>query len=504
MGSFNFTNKDITLIKEHGISMDEILSQLEKFRKGSTYSILVKPAVLGSGIFDINNYDRSELLQLFDQASENGRISKFVPASGAATRMFKDLLSYVNSDNSGRSELSEKELTSVAETMTNIQNFPFFDDLKLSIEKSGLKMDDLVNTEDCVTILDFLLFEKGLNYSKLPKALLKFHKYDNGSRTSLEEHFVEGMKYAADSSGNINLHFTVSPEHIELFESLITELKGKYRSGYKFNVTLTTQKPETDTISADKNSDPFRDRNGNIVLRPGGHGALIQNLNSLNEDIVFVKNIDNVQPEYNDLSINKKLLAGILIKLQNKIFQYIELLENYALEYLLEIEKFINDLLNIQLNEDYFMKTQDDKIAYLLSLLIRPVRVCGMVKNTGAPGGGPFYVIKNEQISLQIVESSQIDMAKEDQKNIFLSSTHFNPVDLVCGIKDKEGDSFNLLNYIDHDAYFISEKSVEGKPLKALELPGLWNGAMADWITVFVEVPLETFTPVKTVNDLLR
>ncbi|NOR45295.1 MAG: DUF4301 family protein [Candidatus Delongbacteria bacterium] len=489
----NFNDNDLNRLAKYDISLDDIDQQINKFIKGSPFSDLVKPASTLSGIFNLDSFDKDELLPLYDTAAKNGRISKFVPASGAATRMFKDLLEFYYSDGKNIND-------NCKEVFSKLNNFPFYADLKKTLSDDDHNINKLLEEKNYKLILEYLLFEKGLNYSKLPKGLLKFSQ----GETALEEHFYEGIEYAADQNKNIKLQFTVSEEHLEDFNKLVDELKNKFLPDYKFNITFSTQKPSTDTLAVDVNNEPFRDKNNEIVLRPGGHGALIHNLNSLNGDIVFIKNIDNVQSGDNDLSSYKKLLAGILLKNQSQIFKYIDLLQNKNLSDILEIENFIINDLNISLQSDYKNKTTEEKIDNLLSLLIRPIRVCGMVKNAGAPGGGPFYVRKNNDISLQIVESSQIDLSKEEQKTIFGSSTHFNPVDIVCGLKDSKDDAFNLLNYIDQDTYFISNKSVDGKPLKALELPGLWNGAMAEWITIFVEVPLETFTPVKIVNDLLR
>ncbi|MDA3886666.1 MAG: DUF4301 family protein [Candidatus Delongbacteria bacterium] len=497
MNNIHFNNNDLGKLKKHRISLDDIDKQISKFIKGSPFSDLVKPATTLSGISKLNSFNKEELLSLYDIVVESDRISKFVPASGAATRMFKDLLEFYYSDYKNINDKCE-------EVFSEINNFPFYDDLKKTLFDDGHNINELLKDKNYQLILKYLLFEKGLNYSNLPKGLLKFSKYEDNSITALEEHFFEGIDYASDQNNKIKIHFTVSEEHLNDFEKLVKELQNKFLSDYTFDVTFSTQKPSTDTLAVDENNEPFRDNNNEIVLRPGGHGALIHNLNSLNADILFIKNIDNVQSGNNNLSLYKKLLAGILLKNQSKIFKHVDMLQKKNSADLTEIESFIINDLNISLHVDYTNKTTEEKIDHLLSLLIRPIRVCGMVQNTGAPGGGPFFVRKNDDISLQIVESSQIDLTKEDQKKIFESSTHFNPVDIVCALKDKDGDSFNLLNYIDQDTYFISNKSVDGKPLKALELPGLWNGAMAEWITIFVEVPLETFTPVKTVNDLLH
>ncbi|MCK5761131.1 MAG: DUF4301 family protein, partial [Candidatus Delongbacteria bacterium] len=408
--------------------------------------------------------------------------------------MFKDLLEFYHTNDK---DMDDK----CKEFFSELKNFPFYSDLKKILSNAKYNINELLEDKNYKLILEYLLFEKG----KLPKALLKFSQYVNNIRTALEEHFYEGIEYASDLNNNVKLHFTVSEEHLDGFEGLTDELKSKFLPGYTFDVTFSTQKPSTDTIAVDENNVPLRDENDNVVLRPGGHGALIHNLNSLNENIVFIKNVDNVITDQNKtITIeHKKIIGGILIKTQNAIFKYIEDLNSRKYSDIITIEKYIKNDLNLTLPSNYYENIIEKKAKILLSTLNRPIRVCGMVKNTGAPGGGPFFVKKNDTISLQIVESSQIDLSKEDQREIFESSTHFNPVDLVCGLKDHNGNNFNLLDFIDHDAYFISNKSLNGKPLKALELPGLWNGAMANWITLFIDVPLETFNPVKTVNDLL-
>ena len=349
----------------------------------------------------------------------------------------------------------------------------------------------------------------GLNYGALPKGLLKFHRYANGVRTPLEEHLVEGALYAAGKTGQVNVHFTVSTEHKALFSQLVEEKVAEYakKYGVSFNVSFSEQKPSTDTLAADMENKPFRD-NGKLVFRPGGHGALIENLNDLDADIVFIKNIDNVVPDRlkGDTVTYKKLLAGVLVTLQQQAFQYLKLLDggHYSHDQLETIIRFVQQQLRCR-KEDIKDLEDADLVIYLRKKLNRPMRVCGMVKNVGEPGGGPFLAYNPDgTVSLQILESSQIDMKDPEKKAMFEQGTHFNPVDLVCAIRDYKGNKFNLLDYVDKATGFISYKSKNGKDLKALELPGLWNGSMSDWSTVFVEVPLSTFNPVKTVNDLLR
>jgi hypothetical protein len=367
----------------------------------------------------------------------------------------------------------------------------------------------LIEEGNFKSVVDNLLNDKGLNYGNLPKGLLKFHSYPKEIRTSIEEHLVEGALYAVNGAGIVNLHFTVSEEHKELFKAKIDSVKSIYekRFGVKFNISFSTQKQSTDTIAADSENNPFRSE-GKLVFRPGGHGALIENLNEMDADIIFIKNIDNVVPDkFKDSTVKyKQVIAGVLVSLQQKIYTYSEALENgkYSHDQLVEMLHFLSHSLFTS-SPDINGYSDSELAEYLKGKFMRPIRVCGMVKNVGEPGGGPFLAYNNDgSVSLQILESSQIDMNNAEAVAIFKSATHFNPVDLVCAVKDKSGNNYNLIKYVDPQTGFISLKSKNGKELKALELPGLWNGAMSDWNTVFVEVPLETFNPVKTVNDLLR
>ena len=428
--------------------------------------------------------------------------------------MFKSLFSFIGkydgSEKAYNEYINDKSFNSVQNFILHLKDFAFYDDLLKIMLKNGTEIDKCIEQNDFKTIINFLLTEKGLNYASLPKGLLKFHRYIKYSRTAFEEHFVEAANYSKNKLNIANIHFTLSPEHIEKFEKLINEVLKKYEDTFetKFNISYSIQKPSTDTIAVDMNNEPFREKDGSLLFRPGGHGALLQNLNDLDGDIIFVKNIDNIVPDRlkEETYIYKKALAAYLHNILENTHLYLKILEKNDIseEIINEISSFASEKLNI--SSDKFPKlNNDEKINYLFSKLNRPIRVCGMVKNQGEPGGGPFWVKnKNNELSLQIVESSQINLSEPSQKEIFSKSTHFNPVDLVCGVKDYKRQKFNLLNYTDPDTGFISTKSKDGKDLKALELPGLWNGAMANWITIFVEVPIITFNPVKTVNDLLR
>jgi len=392
----------------------------------------------------------------------------------------------------------------------NVHNFAFFADLNAACEKNnGKGIDALVAEGNYKAVVANLLEAAGLNYGALPKGLLKFHSYEDGVRTPLEEHLVEGALYAAGKTGKVNVHFTVSTEHRELFKALVEEKVAAYAAKYgvEYLVSFSEQKPSTDTVAADMENKPFRD-NGKLLFRPGGHGALIENLNDLDADVIFIKNIDNVVPDRlkDETVAYKKLIAGVLVTLQKKAFEYLELLDGgkYTHEQLEEIIKFVQTDLCCR-KADIKDLEDADLVIYLRKKLNRPMRICGMVKNVGEPGGGPFLAYNPDgTVSLQVLESSQIDMNDPEKKAMFENGTHFNPVDLVCAVRDYKGNKFNLVNYVDKATGFISYKSKSGKELKALELPGLWNGAMSDWSTIFVEVPLGTFNPVKTVNDLLR
>ena len=499
------TPEDKALLEKKGISEAQIAEQLACFEKGFPFLQLDGAASIEKGILAPADNELNTYLQAWDTYKQSDKnIVKFVPASGAASRMFKNLFEFLGADYDIPTTDFEKKF------FNNIQDFAFYTDLNAACEKNnGKGIEALVNESNYKPIVANLLEEAGLNYGALPKGLLKFHKYDNGARTPLEEHLVEGALYAAGTTGKVNVHFTVSTEHRDLFKALVEEKVAEYAQKYniEYSVSFSEQKPSTDTIAADMENKPFRD-NGKLLFRPGGHGALIENLNDLDADIVFIKNIDNVVPDrLKDETVTyKKLIAGVLVTLQKQAFDYLELLDSgkYTHEQLEEIIRFVQQDLCCRKTD---IKELEDAelVIYLRNKLNRPMRVCGMVKNVGEPGGGPFLAYNPDgTISLQILESSQIDMKDEEKKAMFEKGTHFNPVDLVCAVRDYKGNKFDLVKYVDKATGFISYKSKSGKELKALELPGLWNGAMSDWSTVFVEVPLGTFNPVKTVNDLLR
>lgn len=500
-----FTSEDIDLLKLKGISLHEVEEQINNFKDGFPFLNIVNTATTQKGITVIRPEVIDQHISSWDKYSDSDKkIFKFVPASGAASRMFKDLFEFLDRI----SDLPETEFTQTF--FINIKKFAFYEALNQTcIQKTEKDIDELISNNQYKTIVYLLLSEEGLNYGSLPKGLLLFHSYSDHNRTPFEEHLVEGSMYAKSKNRIANLHFTVSPEHRPLFECLLENIQEKYEKtlDINFNISFSEQKAKTDTIAVNSDNTPFRD-NGKLLFRPGGHGALIENLNDLDADIIFVKNVDNVVPDRlkREERTSKKVLAGYLVDIQKKIFEYLEIIESgtYTHEQLLEMIHFIQNELNTKNPEVKYLEDVE-LVLYIKQKLNRPIRVCGMVRNIGEPGGGPFFAFNEDgTISLQILESSQIDVNDPDKAKMFMDGTHFNPVDLVCAVKDYQGNKFDLRSFVDKNTGFISHKSKNGQDLKALELPGLWNGAMSDWNTIFIEVPLSTFNPVKTVNDLLR
>lgn len=505
MTKYTITETDKQVLLEKGISEDVLMEQLKSFEDGFPFLELSAAASVDKGIKIISSADEKYYLDVWDNyCTTEKRIVKFVPASGAASRMFKDLYGFIDASYDIPTTNFEKSF------FDNLDKFAFYKELDaicLKNEKKGVH--ELLKLKRYKDIVKNLLLENGLNYGNLPKGLLKFHNYEDCSRTPVEEHLKEGYLYAKNNNGIIDIHFTVSPEHRLLFENLIKDkIPALEKSlGVKYNISFSEQKSSTDTVAVDADNKPFTE-NGRMVFRPAGHGALIENLNELDADVVFIKNIDNVIPDkYKTIETRyKKILAGVLVDTQDKIFEYLRIIDSgkYTHERLMEILHFLQKVLNVK-NPDTKFLEDAELVLYLKRKLDRPCRVCGMVKNVGEPGGGPFLAYNQDgTISPQILESSQIDMNNLFKKNLFDNGTHFNPVDLVCGIKDYRGFKFDLKNFVDTNTGFISKKSKNGKEIKALELPGLWNGAMSDWNTIFVEVPVDVFNPVKTVNDLLR
>lgn len=483
-----FSTDQEEYIKSRGSDPRTIENQIQDFKSGFPFLNLDRPATIEDGIIRLSSEQIDNFLNQYQTLIDGKDLLKFVPASGAATRMFKELFEFVSTGemNAGTQKFID-----------GLRDFAFYGELSDCLKNQEHNIEALLESKDYKTIVSALLDESGLGYGSLPKGLLSFHKLENGAKTPVEEHLIEGAKYAAQGD-QVRLHFTVSPEHQEKFESKLNNVLSDYENklGVKYEVTFSQQKKSTDTIAVDLSNEPFLD-NGQLLFRPAGHGALLENLNDLHADVIFVKNIDNVVPDHlkEDTITYKKALASLLVSFQEDSFGWQQRIEKG--------EDCLTEALDV-LKTKYGIALDLGDIDALSKYLNRPVRVCGMVENTGEPGGGPFWVKGAEGVSLQIAETAQIDLDDAGQSSILKKSSHFNPVDLVCGVKNFKGEKFDLLAYRDNKTGFITQKSKNGKDLKAMELPGLWNGAMADWITLFVEVPISTFNPVKTVNDLLK
>lgn len=497
------SQKDLQQINGRGIHIDEINRQIKHFQQGFPSSDIRLPATAGKGIMLLNEGDQKHFLDVYLDNAADFRITRFVPASGAASRMFKSLFEAL--EKMEGMDIKEQEdwiegKKEIRRFFNKLEKYAFFDDLS-------------PDATEPISILKALLGDDGLQYGSLPKGLLKFHKYSKSDRrTAFEEHVREAVKYCGTRKGMVRIHLTVSPEHLDRFQTEAARiLPGIEReTGMSIDLGFSFQKPETDTIAVDSENEPFRQADGTLLFRPGGHGALIMNLDALDADLVFISNIDNVAPDrLKSLRVKQKqVLGGVLLEVRSKIFYYLQQLqgdEKPEKTRLDSIVSYLHERLGIAIPEMLESWDVGELKEWLVSTMNRPIRVCGMVRNEGEPGGGPYYVrSESGEVSLQIVESSQIDLEKQEKALMVLQATHFNPVDLVCSITDYKGEKFNLSRFVDHDTGFISEKSIGGRSLKALELPGLWNGSMAGWLTLFVDVPVETFSPVKTVFDLVR
>ena len=508
-----FTEKDLQLFAQKGIEKNKVDVQIKKFEEGFPYVKLRAAATPVHGVLSFDQYQVNNYVDYYNQHIQYYDVLKFVPASGAASRMFKDLFEFRDALQKGVSIdtiMKNSEYAAAQVFVKGIKRFAFYSQLKQVLSRDGFDIERLIIEGDFEIILNYVLEEKGLNSANLPKALLLFHRYNDGSRLAMAEHLVEGVSYALNGQRQVKIHFTVSAEHKKIFRDALEDVIPLYAEQYdvSYEISFSEQKKSTDTIAVDMDNKPFREEDGGILFRPAGHGALIENLNDLDSEIVFIKNIDNVVPDNLRGPTNtfKKVIGAHLISLQKQSFEYLQMLDqaNFTEEDLEDIIQFVQKDLMISLDQEFDTMDNIEKIDFLFSKMNRPMRVCGMVRNEGEPGGGPFLVLTDGGESLQIVESSQIDMKDAEQKAIVDSATHFNPVDLVCALYNYKNEKFNLSLFVDADTGFISQKSKNGRKLKAQELPGLWNGAMADWISVFVEVPIETFNPVKTVNDLLR
>lgn len=509
-----FSNKDIHQIEKKGLSVKKVNSQIDLFTTGLPFVNLQSAATINNGILKLSKEEKETFIQLFDQERNNYSIIKFVPASGAATRMFKSFFSFLENYNPDEetlnSYINRTKETLLAVFFVGLEKLPFY---KIVMDKIASIYPDyktFSNDKQHYIFVKTMLDKDKLNYGFFPKGLLPFHQYKKHNATAFEEHLFEAALYAS-SNKKANIHYTISEKYKDIFNAEFKKIQTvvECKTNTKFEISFSYQKEATDTIAVTLENEPFRLEDGSLLFRPSGHGALLSNLGDLDADIIFIKNIDNVVVfKYEDeVSEFKKMLAGVLIQVQKQAFNYLNKLENHRLTEteIVEIAMFLSNKMNVDISSEFEKFATEYQIEYLKAKLHRPIRVCGMVKNEGEPGGGPFWV-KDEggQISLQIVESAQINKKDKAQKDILKNATHFNPVDLVCGIRDYQGNKFNLEQFVDPKTAFITMKTKEGNDLKALELPGLWNGSMAHWNTIFVEVPLITFNPVKTVTDLLK
>ncbi len=497
-----FTQEDEAQIDRHGLTKSTVLTQIEYFKKGFPPANLDRPATVGDGITRLTSEDTARYVADYQNKMREKVVVKFVPASGAASRMFKSLFAFLEEYKGTESDYnkltSNTNQGSVFEFLKNLDQFAFHEDLSQLFAKENKSLNEQHVKREYAEIVSKLLQSNGLGYGSLPKGLLKFHKEDSVIKTPVEEHIIEGCQYAKGEDGTVSIHFTVSPEHMDGFKAHVAQVRQNYEKNYdcRLDISYSVQNPGTDTIAVTPENTPFRNLDGTLLFRPAGHGALLENLNGIDADIIFLKNIDNVVPDRlkADTITYKQALAGILVETQERAFSLIENIESTSDAELRDFAKTIGYAPKGQ------MTSQD-----WLKVLERPIRVCGMVQNQGDPGGGPFWLADTQgNCSLQIVETAQIDTSKGDQAEILGQATHFNPVDVVCGVKNSKGEKFDLMAYRDPETGFDTEKSKDGKTLKAQELPGLWNGSMAHWNTVFVEVPVSTFNPVKTVNDLLK
>lgn len=513
-----FSERDIDRIINRGLSLETVEKQMEMLTRGPRFVRLDRPCTAGDGIVVVDEDRCLRLQALASESSARGRCMKFVPASGAATRMFKDPLRVLESgepvtreDLASLAERGDEAAAGVISLMDRIRDAAFYPELKRTMAGKGLHAESLLAAGGFEPVLRHLVGPEGLDYGNLPKGLLIFHRYRDEARTAFEEHLVEAVDYVGDRLKHNRLHFTVSPEHMTRFRELAETASSAYRDRFdaSFDIGFSTQSPATDTIAVHMGNRPFRLPDGRLLFRPGGHGSLLENLAALGGDIVYLKNIDNVVPDHlkKDAGRWKRVLGGLLVELQQRVFDCLGKLSggDQSDQTIAEAERVFTGDLSGSLPDGFTGWPLGRRSSFFMDALNRPMRVCGMVRNQGEPGGGPFWVReKDGRISLQIVESAQVDPGSASQQALLAGATHFNPVDLVCGLRGLNGKPFDLQRFVDPDTALVSTKSLNGTDLKALEHPGLWNGGMAKWLTVFVEVPLSTFNPVKTVNDLLR
>lgn len=511
-----FTNDDINAIKNTGVSFDQVVQQLETFNQGIPFVNLKKPATIGDGILQLSESSQQCYISIFDNAAEKLRTVNFIPASGAATRMFKKLIRFLEEYDYNKQSLNAftnlKGANEIRLFLIGITKFPFFKEVFSQIKNNYPEFDNFKEGHKLYLFVEALISSDGFGYGDFPKGLLPFHNYKGKLVTAFEEHLNESKQYNRDKDNKTYLHFTVDASKLKSFQEKFQDIQDQIESQNKasYEVSYSLQDPKTKTIAVDLDNQPFRDDSGKLVFRPAGHGALIVNLNQIDADLIFIKNIDNVVvKEYQaEVATYKKILGGILIQIQKEIFEILNLLDQekqLSQSEIHRIKDYMECTLNICFPLDFEKFSDFHQLDFLYMMLHRPIRVCGMVVNEGEPGGGPFWVKKdNGCLELQIVESSQVNKDISKQQKILQQSTHFNPVDIICGVRDYKGEKFDLTKYVDQQSGFITEKSYQGRVLKALELPGLWNGAMSNWNTLFVEVPLLTFNPVKSVTDLLK
>ena len=509
-----FTDRDIQQIESIGLTVTAVERQIEVFKSGDSFTHLYSAATIGSGIIALDERIIEESTSIFETKKEHLSIIKFVPASGAATRMFKFLFQFLDNYNPDLQPLNtyinENNLKEISLFLNSLEKFPFYEQVKQQLIASGVDYSRMNSNEKALAFIKAMLKEHQLNYGGFPKGLFPFHKYNNKVSTAFEEHLFEMAYYGAKHTP-LKLHFTISEQHKQKFVKEFKRIEEHIEdeTGFSYNISFSYQQKSTDTVALSLDNKPFRTDDGNLFFRPSGHGALLKNLNAIDADLIFISNIDNVVVKnyQHELAKYRKVLAGILLKTQATVFEYVHKLKEKALSEstLNNIAEFLTQKLNVSVSEEFENFDHNYKVDYLLKALERPIRVCGMVKNEGEPGGGPFWVkSKGGKIALQIVEAAQVNLKDDTQKKILANATHFNPVDIVCSIKDYEGNNFDLEEYVDADATIIAKKTKGIHTIKALERPGLWNGSMAHWNSIFVEVPVLTFNPVKTVNDLLK
>ncbi len=511
----SFTNNDLQQIKAKGLTKKDVESQIALFETGIPFTNIVEAATIGNGILALDEESKEDAIAYFESKKNDLSLIKFVPASGAATRMFKFLFQFVKEYNpkkeSINSYINKNNLKDLALFLLGLEKFPFYTEVLEKLASQDIIYEDLSVNEKAWHFVNVMLDQTQLNFGNSPKGVFPFHKYRSSHiSTAFEEHLFEAALYASDNN-KAAIHFTISERFKDKFDKEFKSIEENVEktTGVAFEISFSYQHESTDTIAVTLKDKPFREDDNTLLFRPSGHGALLKNLNDLDANVIFIKNIDNVVVKLykEEVAKYKKVLAGILIKLQTKAFAFLRVLDKEIISEneLTEITEFLANELSVKVSREYEKYSDRYKIEYLQEKLNRPIRVCGMVKNEGEPGGGPFWVKdQSGNQSLQIVESAQVNQKDKGQKDILKNATHFNPVDLVCGVKNYKGEKFDLQNYVDHNAAFITMKTKVGKDLKALELPGLWNGSMAFWTTIFVEVPVITFNPVKTVNDLLK